>query len=59
MYAIIFLILSTVLTITYYRVNQCSGFSELLGCFVMNLLTQMTIIIMFYLVYTLYMLKPL
>ena len=59
MYAIIFLILSTVLTITYYRVNQCSGFSDLIVCFVVSLLTQMVVIIMFYLVYILYMLKPL
>lgn len=59
MYAIIFLILSTVLTITYYRVNQCSGFSNLIVCFVESLLTQMGVIFMFYLVYILYMLKPL
>ena len=59
MYAIIFLILSTVLTITYYRVNQCSGFSDLIVCFVVNLITQMVVISMFILVYILYMLKPL
>ena len=59
MFAIIFIILTVSLMVFYYEHNQCSGFDELFGCFLVSIATQVVFFGMIGLIYGLYMIHPL
>ena len=59
MFAIIFIILTIVFMVIYYKWNQCAGVSELFGCFVLSIGTQAVFFGMIGLIYGLYMIHPL
>ena len=59
MFAIIFVILTFVLMLFYYKYNQCSGFDELFGAFVLSIGTQAVFFGMIGLIYGLYMIHSL
>jgi hypothetical protein len=59
MFAIIFIILTAVLTVFYYKHCQCSGIQELFGAFVLSIGTQVVFFGMVGLIYGLYMIHPL
>ena len=59
MFAIIFIILTIVSMVFYYKYNQCSGFDELFVAFVLSIGTQVVFFGMIGLIYGLYMIHPL
>lgn len=59
MVAIIFIILTVILMVFYYKYNQCSGIDELFGCFLVSIGTQVVFFGMIGLIYGLYMIHPL
>ena len=59
MIAIIFIILTVVLMVFYYKHNQCSSMDDLFGAFVLSIGTQAVFFGMIGLIYGLYMLNPL
>lgn len=59
MIAIIFIILTVVLMVFYYKHNQCSSIDDLFGAFVLSIGTQVVFFGMIGLIYGLYMIHPL
>ena len=59
MYLIIFIALTTILTVIFYKVNQGSNLSDWFGSFFASIGVQVVFFGMSGLCYGLYMLKPL
>lgn len=59
MYLIIFIVLTLLIALIYYKANQCSGMVDFLGSLFISICIQIVICGVLILMYQLYMLKPL